>query len=259
MAKEIRFGWIGASRRSALRVLLADLVNEWAKAWWLASRIDDVDISDATTAPEYAKRGTPLVVSSEEGAVVMDLGDISIGTIGRCLAATMDDQGGGLARRIGEEALSDLAIRIQRRAGCRKPLGLAPAEAPMSVKDPRLGAFAFDMSLGSLSWRVALDRRIVDRLVVPGRERGVPLSARRDALERVSVNVRAAMNFGSMDLAHLADLCVGEVLVGEHKLEDALQIHLEGQGVVAMGYLRRLGGQRAVMLGGANAQDRHTS
>jgi len=259
MTNETRFGWIGASRRSALRVLLADLVDGWAKAWWLASRIDDIDISDATTAPEYAKRGTPLVASGEEGAVAVDLGDTSIGSIGRCLAATTDDQGSGLARRIGEEALSDLAIRIQHRAGCRKPLKLAQAEVPTSVKDARLGSFVFDVSLGPLSWRVAIDSRIADRFVAPGKSRGVPLSPRRDALERVPVNVRAVIDFGSMDLAHLADLCVGEVLVGEHKLEDALQVHLEGQGVVAKGYLRRLGEQRAVTLGSANTQERYTS
>lgn len=259
MAKEIRFGWIGASRRSALRVLLANLVNEWARAWWLASRTDDIEISDATTAPEYAKQGAQLVASGEEGVVVIDLGDISAGSIGRCLAVAVDDQGGGLARRIGEEALSDLAIRIQRHAGCRKPLGVMPVEAPMSVKDAKLGAFAFDMSLGPLSWRVAVGRSIADRLVSPTKSRGVPLSSRRDALGHVPVSVQAVMDFGSVDLAHLADLCVGEILVGEHKLNDALQVHLEGQGVVAKGYLRRLGEQRAVMLGTEKAQGKHTS
>lgn len=259
MAREIHFGWIGASRRSALRVLLADLGNEWGRAWWLTSAFDDIDLSDATDAPEYAERGTPLVASGEEGSVVMSLGDTSVGSIGRCLAATTDDQGGGLARRIGEKALSDLAIRIQRRAGCRKPLEPAPAEMPTSVKDARLGAFAFDMSLGPLSWRVAVDRRIADGLVAPGRNRGAPLSPRRDALARVPVSVRAVMDFGSVDLAHLAGLRVGEILVGEHKLEDALQVHLEGQGIVAKGHLRRSGERRAITLASANMQDRHTS
>lgn len=259
MTNEVRFGWIGASRRSALRVLLADLVNEWARAWWLTSAFNDIDISDATAAPEYTRRGTPLVASGEEGTVVVDLCDASTGSIGRCLAATLDDQGDGLARRIGEAALSDLTMRVQRRAGCRKPLELALAEAPVGMRDARLGAFAFDMSLGPLSWRVTIDRRIADKLVAPGRSRGASLSPRRDALERVPVSLRAVMDFGSVDLAHLADLCVGEILVGEHKLEDALQVHLEGQGVVAKGYLRRLGEQRAITVGSANMQDKHTS
>jgi len=65
------------------------------------------------------------------------------------------------------------------------------------------------------------------------------------------------MDFGSVDLAHLSDLSVGEILIGDRKLEEALQIHLEGRGAVATGYLRRLGEQRAVMFDGVNLQEKH--
>jgi len=50
---------------------------------------------------------------------------------------------------------------------------------------------------------------------------------------------------------------VGEVLVGDRSLEEALQLHVEGHGVVANGYLRRSGTQRAVMLDGVNSQGKH--
>jgi flagellar motor switch protein FliM len=75
-------------------------------------------------------------------------------------------------------------------------------------------------------------------------------------VQHAPLRVVAMMDFGSVDLAHLSDLSVGEILVGDRKLDEALQIHLEGQGSIATGYLRRLGEQRAVMLDGVKQQEK---
>jgi len=256
MKHEVRFGWIGGSRRSALRVLLADIVDEWAREWWLAYAAGGVEVVEATSASQYGEQGRSLLASGEEGVVAVNLGGVSLMSVGQGLAATMSDEDSELARRIGEDGLSDLADRIQRRAGCNKPLRLVAGVAPLSVEYARLGAFALNVSAGPLLLRVVIDRRIADRLVPPSGGQSTPLLSRRDALEHALLGVLAVMEFGSMDLAHLSDLCVGEVLVGDHKLEDTLHVHVEGYGVVAAGYLRRSGEQRAIMLDGASTQDK---
>lgn len=256
MKHEVRFGWIGESRRSVLRVLLADTVDEWAREWWLAYAASGVEVVETTSAAEFEERGRSLLASGEDGVVAVHLGRVSLMSVGQCLAATTSDQDGELARRIGEDGLSDLAARIQRRAGCNKPLRLTEGVVPLSVEYARLGAFALNVSVGPLLLRVVIDRRIADRLVPSSGSQSMPLSSRQDALERAPLSVLAVMDFGSMDLAHLSDLCVGEVLVGDHKLEDTLHVHVEGYGVVAAGYLRRSGEQRAIMLDGASTQDK---
>jgi hypothetical protein len=253
MTHEVRFGWLGESRCSALLTLFAGLVDDWASNWWMAASEGAVEVHAGKKDAAHDKRTMPWVSTTEAGTLTICVGGKDFDAIGRFLAGanTTTDADAGLVYRIGEDAVMDLASRIQRRAGSSKAVKLTRESAPVRVEHVRLGAFHATATVGRLSLELAIDRGMADRLIPPAaitREPG--LLPRQAALQKAPLKMLAVMDFGSVDLAHLSDLSVGEVLVGDRKLDEPLQIHLEGHGAIAVGFLRRSGEQRAVLLDG---------
>jgi hypothetical protein len=255
--KDVRFGWLGESRRIALLSLISAEVAEWSHEWWIDHTSSEVDVHWIEHRRFTTQGSMPLASFGSSGSLAMFLGSKGVDGIGRHLAGTVDGEDAGLAQRIGEEALEDLATRVYRRAGIAKPSQLSEHAAPPDVERADLGSGVVAIALGRLEWAMAMDRQLVDRLVPPRAVQRTGLASRQSALQGVSLCVKAVIDFGSVNLSHLSDLRVGEILVADRGLEEALQLHVEGHGVVAKGYLRRLGTQRAVMLGGINSQGEH--
>jgi hypothetical protein len=250
MMKDVRFGWLGETRRAALHTLLATQVTEWAREWWIGAADGVIEVLPAEHAVAHDKCNLPLLSTHEAGSLAMYLGAKDFDSIGRFLVGTTSDADMELAQRVGEEALTDLATRIQRRAGLHKASPLARETGPLGLEHARLGAFCLTVSIGRLQMELVIDRPMADRLAPPTVAGGANLEPRQHAIQHTPLRVVAMMDFGSVDLAHLSDLSVGEILVGDRKLDEALQLHLEGHGAIATAYLRRLGEQRAVMLDG---------
>ena len=259
MENVIQFGWLGETRRSAVRALLAAEVSGWSRDWWVHHAEDEVDVGEGNPQAIQAGPGMPYVVADGNGVLAFHLGSKGIGVVGRHLAAGGHDEDAGLAAGLGEEALRDLAARIRRRAGVSACPEGARMQGPAEVQDDRLGACAIAFSLGRLKLELAIDRRLADRLVPPSSPQGLRLVARQDALDRASLRVAIAMDFGVVSLAHLADLKVGEVLVGDQRLEDALPLRVEGHGAVAAGFLRRQASHYAIVLDGHHHVERQAS
>jgi hypothetical protein len=255
MTHDIRFGWIGESRRLALQSLLASIVDDWARAWWVDATSGAIDVHAMDLEPAQDKRGNPWLATADAGLLALYPGAKDFDSFGRYLAGTTSDSDIELAQRIGEDALTDLALRIQRRAGLAKIGRLNRDVAPVSVGHARLGAFGVTVTMGRLKFELAIDRCLADRLVPPASPKAEALVHRHMAVQTAPLRIVAMMDFGSVDLAHLSDLSVGEVLIGDRKLDEALQLHLEGYGAVATGYLRRIGEQRAVVLDGIHQQE----
>jgi hypothetical protein len=256
MTNDVRFGWIGAARRAALHTLLATQMDDWAREWWIGAVDGAIEIHAVEKEAGHDKRNLPLLSTHEAGSLALYLGGKDFDAVGRFLVGTTSDADIELAQRIGEEALTDLATRIQRRAGVNKASRLVREAVPLALEHAHLGAFSVTAAIGRLQLELVIDRRMADRLVPPTASQGAGLVARQAAIQQAPLRVVAMMDFGSVDLAHLSDLSVGEILVGDRKLDEALQIHLEGHGAVATGYLRRSGEQRAVMLDGLNQQEK---
>lgn len=256
MMKDLRFGWLGETRRAALHTLLATQVTDWAREWWIGAAEGLVEVTPAEKASAHDKRNLPLLSMHEAGSLALYLGTRDFDAIGRFLVGTSSDADSELAHRVGEEAMADLAARIQRRAGLNKAEPFARVAVPLSLEHARLGAFFVTLSIGRLQMELVIDRQMADRLAPPSVAGNANLVSRQSAIQHAPLRVVAMMDFGSVDLAHLSDLSVGEILIGDRKLDEALQIHLEGHGVVATGYLRRLGEQRAVMLDGVKPQEK---
>ncbi|RUL72720.1 FliM/FliN family flagellar motor switch protein [Dyella choica] len=253
MTQDVRFGWLGKSRREALQTLLAGLVEDWARNWWIGSAEGAIEVHANATDLNRDPGPMHWVSTGDAGTLAIYSGGKDFDAIGRFLvgANPTTDADTDLARGLGEDALLDLSSRVQRRAGVTKTVKLCEERAPLSVEHARLGAFRVTAMVGRWSLDLAIDRNLADRLVPPpaiARQPG--LVHRQDAVQNAPLRVTAVMDFGSVDLAHLSDLGVGEVLVGDRKLDEPLQIHLQGHGAIAAGFLRRAGEKRAVMLDG---------
>ncbi|GLQ92744.1 FliM/FliN family flagellar motor switch protein [Dyella acidisoli] len=250
MTQDVRFGWLGETRHSTLHTLLAGLVDDWARGWWIGAADGTIEVhaDDKDGAPD--KRNKPWLSTSDAGTLAVYTGGRDVDAIGRFLVGVTTDADIELAQRVGEDALHDLAVRIHRRAGVNKPAQLLKENAPLSVEHARLGACRVTATIGRLQLGLAIDRNLADRLAPPAATKDTRLVSRLAAIQKAPLTVQAVMDFGSIDLAHLSDLSVGEVLIGDRKLDEPLQVHVQGHGAVAAGYLRRSGEQRAVVLDG---------
>ncbi|GAB2554871.1 FliM/FliN family flagellar motor switch protein [Rhodanobacter koreensis] len=258
---EIRFGWIGETRRTTLRSLIAAEVADWSREWWIHHASAEVDVQSKSGSHDAGPReALPWISNSELGLVAFYLGGKEMNAIGRHLAGAVGDEDAEWSQHIGQDALEDLIARLHKRAGISKPVRLSRLHATTSLEHARLGAFTAVIALGSLKLGLALDRQLVDRLVPPrATVHGANLVSRHEALGRAPLKIQAVLDFGAVSLTHLSDLRVGEVVVGDRGLDDALEIYVEGRGSIATGYLRRSGLQRAVVLDGVNPEDRNAS
>jgi hypothetical protein len=252
---ELRFGWIGDTRRAALFKQLSALIEDWALDWWVGASHGTAELSVVDDGLDRASWQGVLVSGSDVGAVAVYLGGRTFEAVGRHLAATTSDEDVELAARMGESAIAKLVAAIHRRAGVAAAEAPARIALPLALSDGRFGAFGVEIKLGRLQWIVLIDRGIGERLVPPNAQ---PLSSlhRRDAvLTDASVRIKAVMSLGSVDLASLSGLAVGELLIGDCRLDDPLQLHIEGKGAVATGFMRRLGTHRAIVIDGALSQE----
>lgn len=258
---DIRFGWIGETRRTTLRSLIAAEVADWSRDWWIHHASAEVEVQSKSSSHDVGPRESlPWVSDSELGSMAFHLGGREMDALGRHLAGAVADDDAAWAQRIGQDALEDLLARIHKRAGLSKPVRLSKTHATTSLEHARLGAFAAMIALGSLKLGLALDRQLADRLVPPHiTARGANLVSRHEALASAPLQIQAVLDFGAVSLTHLSDLRVGEIVVGDRGLDEALEIHVEGRGSIATGYLRRAGSQRAVVLDGVKPEGRNAS
>lgn len=255
----IRFGWLGETRRTVLRALLAAEVQDWSRDWWIRHAEDEVGVCEGSPQAIHAESGMSHIVADSDGTLVFHLGSKGIGAVGRHLAGGSYEEDAGLAAHLGAEALKDLAGRVRRRAGVAEcPQGVR-GQGPAEVRSDHLGAYAIAISLGRLRLELAIDRRLADRLAPPTVPQAVRLVPRQDALGRAALQIAMVMDFGEVSLAHLSDLKVGEVLVGDQRLEDAVSLRLAHHGAVAKGFLRRHASHYAIVVDGNHPVERQAS
>jgi hypothetical protein len=257
MNNVIRFGWIGETRRAALQTLIAAVVEDWARDWWMGFADGLVNVRSIDELVHTERREHPLLCADDAGAIAVHLSGKDSETVGRYLGGVTSDGDAELSQRIGEESLNQLALRIRQRAGITKAVAFTRLPCPLELQHSRLGAFALSAAVGRLQLGLVIDRRIADRLAPPIAAKHLGLVSRTNALESALLHVAAYMDFGAVDLAQLADLSVGEILVGDCKLDEPISIHVQGHGAVASGFLRRLDERRAVMLHGIPSKEKH--
>jgi hypothetical protein len=244
----VRYGWIGESRRTALRSLVAGEVGDWSRAWWIMHASAEVDVQASGRHVRSQREPSPLVCRQGAGSLALFLGGMGVEGIGKYLLGTDAQDGSGWSQKIGQEALDDLVARLLRRAGLSGIPALIKTQPTEGLTRARLGAYVMTLSLGRLQFDLSLDRDMVDLLVAPSACASIELTPRDLALGQARVRVKASLDFGATSVANIADLRVGEVLVGDCELDQPIAIGIENGGAAAMGSLRRIAGRRAVVL-----------
>jgi hypothetical protein len=119
------------------------------------------------------------------------------------------------------------------------------------------GAYAATIEVADVAWNVALDRRLADRLVPPEPSKPVLLAARDAAVGNTAVSVSAVMTFGSVSLAAITGLRVGEILVGDRELHQPVEVRVGTRGAIAIGSLKQQAKKRAITLTGPHTKESH--
>lgn len=251
---ELRYGWLSESRRAALRALVADEVVHWSRDWCIRHAAAQIDVRSADID---ANLGISCILRGYQGLfgqLALTLVEQSEQRWGRQLADITEGTDSALAAKIGSESLEDLIDRLLQRAGTREPYQLAELTADEALTGERFGAYALTIEVAGESWGLLMDRSFADRLAPPVVVPPAKLTSRHSAIGSAHATVDAVMTFGSISIASLAGLRVGEVLVGDRGLHEPVQVRVGSHGIIAVGFLQQWKGQLAVTLDGSSTE-----
>jgi Type III flagellar switch regulator (C-ring) FliN C-term len=79
-------------------------------------------------------------------------------------------------------------------------------------------------------------------------KRPLPLASLTSALERETVRVNAIIGKADLALGELTDLAIGDVLVVDRLIDEALSVEVDGGDIFAGGHLCAVGGKKAIEL-----------
>jgi len=254
---ELRFGWLSESRRAALRSLIAGEVLQWSRDWCIGHSVAQVDVRAADPWDGGVAKERLRGVDGAAGTLAFLLEESTERSWGTHLSALPPADESALAASLGAESLQDLAARLLRRAGVRDPLELSDLTPARALSAECFGAYAATIEVADVAWNVALDRRLADRLVPPEPSKPVLLAARDAAVGNTAVSVSAVMTFGSVSLAAITGLRVGEILVGDRELHQPVEVRVGTRGAIAIGSLKQQAKKRAITLTGPHTKESH--
>ena len=113
MIDDLRFGWLGESRRIELHALLVREISEWSRDWWLEHSSAAIDVYPIDTWTPGQESPARWRLGAGTLQFVPDRGEAALGSH---LSAHAGDDDSALAGCIGRRALEDLAQRLARRA-----------------------------------------------------------------------------------------------------------------------------------------------
>ncbi|MDW2981764.1 FliM/FliN family flagellar motor switch protein [Rhodanobacter sp. KK11] len=150
---------------------------------------------------------------------------------------------------VGRAALEDLTQRMGQLAGSGTVAQYGADAWPRDLTREELGAVGAVFEVGGVAVNLALSRDAVDA-VCPSTPSptGRSLQLRADAAGTASVRLTAGLDFGSISMRELADLRVGEVLVGECPLETPIRVSAPGSAPVWNARMGRIGNRLAIAL-----------
>ncbi|RDI99312.1 hypothetical protein DVT68_00135 [Dyella solisilvae] len=252
---ELRYGWLSESRRAALRALVAGEVVHWSQDWCIRHVAAQIDVQpadmDAIFGVDHVLRGCQGLV----GKLALVMEEQSEQRWGKQLADITEGADSAMTARIGHESFVDLVDRLLLRAGAREPVALAELAADATLTSERFGAYALTIEVGGETWGMLMDRGLADRLAPAATIAPAKLVSRQAAIGSAYATVDAVMAFGSISIAGLAGLRVGEVLVGDRGLDESVQVRVGPHGTVATGFLQRREEQLAVTFDGTSREE----
>ena len=244
----LRFGWIGASRRAALRTKIGACLQAWRADWCAAHDDEPAHVEEAPIVPYSPDEAFVLQAGAGAACVMVAVARDELVRLGNWLAGVRESTA-TLSQEVARAALEDLTRRIGELAGEGGVCEHGQSAWPQSLSREELGAVGLSFDAGGVAVTLALARDAVDVVCPAGPAAAGPaLHARADAAGVAPVRLTAGFAFGTISMRELADLRVGEVLVGECPLDTPIRVLAPGR--VPLGHARmgRIGGRLAVAL-----------
>lgn len=243
-----RFGWIGSTRRTVLRGKIATCVQAWLADWHVADGGQTPSVEDAPIVPYSLDEACVLQGGIAQPCLMVVVSRDELVRLGNWLAG-IRESAAALSQDVGRAALEDLARRVGRLIGNGEVVEHGESAWPQSLTREELGAVGVAFDVGGVAVSVALSRDAVDAACPPAPLEASPaLRPRTDAAGTTSVRLTAGLDFGSISMRELADLRVGEVLVGECALNAPLHILAPGRVSLGRARMGRINNRLAVVL-----------
>jgi hypothetical protein len=238
-----RIGWIGSTRREAIRQRIAAVAATWWREWsCVADGVVTVTLDAMDTHP-----GACAIDDAGSVAIENAAGNT---LLAGALTATCSDQGNPLARFVGDAAIGDLLAMLAGQSGLEPGSAVLDVTAHAALCNEKYGATGFVLSVGPLQLRIRLSRTAADRWAPSPGTSSAPLETRQDAASDALARLAATLDLGDIALSELGGLRAGDVLVTQARLDTAPRLSLiDGTGeFVARGHLGEREGRRALRL-----------
>ncbi|MEI7037459.1 hypothetical protein [Fulvimonas yonginensis] len=243
-----RFGWIGPTRRAALRERIAMPVLAWLADWRMAHDGIAPHVDDAPVVPYSPDEACVLQAGPGLPNLMVMAARDELVRLGNWLAG-IHESPATLSSDVGRAALEDLAHRISHLGGQGDVREHGEIAWPRTLTREELGAVGLTFEVGGVTIGLALSRVAVDVLCPADfRAAGVALHPRGDAATAAVVSLTAGLDFGAISMRELGDLRVGEVLVGECSLDTPVRVLAPGGEEIGSARMGRLGRRLAITM-----------
>lgn len=254
-----RFAWVGESRKAAVHATVAECLQTWICDWCLLRGPNELKVEAAVLPDGCVSESRGALFESERGCLLVVACGDRLARLGTRLAGVVADDGAGLATDVAAAALEDCARCV---AACGEMSG-AVTEWRGSVCPPALsraewGAVWIRVTFDRLEFLVGLDRNAVQAICPQRQLEAAPLKGRDRSVESAFVELNAIMAFGEVGICDLADLREGDVLVGERRLDETIELRTPEGHVLARAKIGRLGAHKAVVAVAADARQEET-
>lgn len=244
----LRFGWIGISRRTALRAKVAACLQGWLADWHAAHDGKAPLVEDAPIVPYSPDEAFVLQAGAGTSSLMVAAARDELVRMGNWLAG-IAESAATLSQDVARAALEDLAHRIGQLAGGGEVVEHGQGAWPQSLTREEFGAVGLVFDVGGVVVALALSRDAVDTAYPPGAAAPGPvLHDRAEAAGVAAVRLTATLEFGTISMRELADLRVGEVLVGECPLDAPVRVLAPGRTSLGHARMGRSGNRLAVAL-----------
>jgi hypothetical protein len=243
-----RFGWIGPTRRASLRGKIAACAQAWLADWHMDHDGKEPCVQDAPIIPFSPDEACVLQAGPEQPGLMVVIAGDELMRLGNGLAGIRESTA-TLSQEIGRAALENLAHRIGHLTGNGDVVEHGQSTWPQALTREELGAAGLAFDAAGVTINLAFSRESVDALAPPKPAvAGAALAARTEAAGAVALRLTAGFHFGTISMRELADLRVGEVLVGECPLDTPVRLLAPGHAHLGSARMGRIGNHLAVAL-----------
>lgn len=242
-----RYGWLGTTRKAAIRDVVSACFDAWLLDWCLQPEACKTSVEEILLASCSRESHAVWMAEVAGGRMLAALGRNRLDALGGRLALAEAEQSGGMTFELASAAVQDLLVRLATRTGHSHTSPVTWESAwPDSILHPEWGGLGLRISFEGFDLLVGIDRAIVDVICpVPAPSHGA-LSKRAESLGPAPVTLSAVLDFGLVSARDLAGLRTGEVLLNEHTIGQPIALRAGAQQVFCAN-LARIDGQFAVV------------